>query len=114
MFSHFRKRSIECFLFLIEKYKDELINQIDRLGRTVFHLIIQDDLFECISDFSIHKILFDNLLTYESNGDCILDYFFIYNAKKCFNTLSNNTFYENLLYKEIRNTYPNFIEKCVL
>jgi hypothetical protein len=121
VFSSFRKNAIQCFHFLINKniLKDNFNEYVDRLGRTLLHLIFQYDLYECLLEDTSNSILLgniNNLLTKDFNGDSPLNYIYIYNALECFKVLCKNSFDPLTLFKIIKsnNEGSSFIEKCVL
>lgn len=100
-FAAYRKRSIDCFLYLISHksilpswLNDTNIysNYVDRLGRTLLHLIFQYDLHECLYGMVNKRetrevVNMDNLKIKDFNGESVFDYVYIYNSTNCFKFL---------------------------
>lgn len=84
------------------------------MGRTILHLIFQNDLFECLSDKTIFQITNDDLFINDLNGDSVIDYAFIYDSRQCLNSIVENQVDGFKLYKEIIKLNPGFIDKCLL
>jgi hypothetical protein len=88
------------------------MQKVDRLGRTIYHLILQNDLYECLE---IVKIIdcFDLLLTKNFNGDSLIDYLYIFNPFKSFEFLLKNIGIETF-YKQLKLNGINFLRNILL
>ena len=67
----------ECFEYLYQTYGCVLGEQIDRLGRNVVHLIIENDL-DFILEVVISSAKKEEFATLDNNGKSPFDYFYIY------------------------------------
>ena len=108
MFNESKSKAIECFNYLYSNYYTELASERDRLGRSIFHLIVQFDLDEVLIDKHIDIENVVGLI--DNNGQDLLSYFYIYNSHKCFKTLLDKA---NTL-SEIVIKHKDFIEKCFI
>jgi hypothetical protein len=87
------------------------MQKVDRLGRTIYHLILQNDLYECLE---VVKIIdnFDILLTKNFNGDSLIDYLYLFNAYKSCEIILKNIGIENF-YKQTKLNGINFLTKVL-
>lgn len=111
-FNHSRNKAKKCFEFIIKNYPN-MLNDKDRLGRSVLHNIIFSDL----NDFIVFNINLDDLVNEDNNGSTVLDYFYLYNAIKCFKKIFCEIFkIKNLvdIFKSNQNHFDKFIENCFL
>lgn len=95
-----------------------MLFQIDRLGRTILHLIIQYDLHECLEEEILINLNIKNLedlFIKDFNGDTAIDYLYIYNSSEsCKKILEYFKNLVNELYKEIKRYNIDFIKKCFI
>lgn len=106
MFNESKTKAIECFNYLYTNYYSELCCERDRLGRSIYHLIVQFDIDEVLIDKEIDIESVVGLI--DNNGQDLLSYFYIYNSHKCFKTLLDKS---NTL-SDIVIKHKDFIEKC--
>jgi hypothetical protein len=83
---------------------------IDRLGRSILHQIVQYDLYEC---FEFVNFELADYFKKDFNGDTAIDYTYIYNSKNCLKYILDKFDISNLV-KEIQTSNINYIEKIVI
>ena len=111
-FTHSRNKAKKCFEYIAKNYPNMLSDK-DRLGRSVLHKIVFSDL----NDFIVFNINLDDLVIEDNNGNSVLDYFYLYNAKECFKKIFCEMFIIPNLYDILnskRNHFDKFIENCFL
>jgi hypothetical protein len=83
---------------------------VDRLGRTILHLVIQYDIHEVLSLFEFET---GDLLVKDMNGDTPIDYCCIYNAYNSFKSIFEiKNFAE--FYKVLITFNSRYLENCLI
>lgn len=104
VFSAYREKSLNCFKHLFSKIDQSLC--CDRLGRSILHYIIMNDLYEILE---IHHFDDKLLFSKDFNGDSPIDYLYIYNSINCIKIILNHFNGKYFIYLAENNI--NFLEK---
>ena len=101
IFKKEQKKCLKMFNYIYNKLPKQR-EYVDRLGRTFLHLIFEYDFNDALENISINL---DDLFKEDYNGDCVINYIYIYNSTQCFWKVAKDPSFLTKIYLKIREKF---------
>ena len=106
LFHKYKNKCIQMFSYIYQNLPEQRKLK-DKLGRTYLHLIFEYDIEEALINTTLEL---DDLFIKDNNNDFVINYTYLYNARRCFFVIAKESNNLHSMYIKVRELNKKFLE----